>query len=299
MIPSPPRPVFRFAPSPNGALHLGHAYSALLNAKLAGETGGRLLLRIEDLDQVRCKREYEAAIVDDLAWLGIVFDPPPRRQSEHGADYARSLASLRARGLVYPCFCSRAEVAATAGGARDPDGAPIYSGACRALTPRALADRLAAGERAALRLDSARALGAAPQGLSWREFGEGEVESLRRADPAAWGDFVVRGKDNAASYHLAVVVDDALQGVTDVARGRDLYAATSAHRLLQALLGLPAPRYRHHRLVLDDEGAKMSKSASSPPLRALRDAGCSARDVRAALGFETTSASPRLGARLS
>jgi len=135
--------------------------------------------------------------------------------------------------------------------------------------------------------------------LSWREFGEGEVEALRRADPAVWGDFVVRGKDNAASYHLAVVVDDALQGVSDVARGRDLYAATSAHRLLQALLGLPAPRYRHHRLVLDDEGAKMSKSASSPPLRALREAGCSAREARAALGFETMAAPPRLVARLS
>ena len=298
MLP-PPRPVFRFAPSPNGLMHLGHAYSALLNAKLAGESGGRLLLRIEDLDQSRCKREYEAAIVDDLAWLGIVFDAPPRRQSEHVADYARALASLRARGLVYACFCSRAEIAAASEGARDPDGAPIYSGACRALTPRQVADRLAAGERAALRLDSARALAAAPRNLSWREFGEGETESFRRADPAAWGDFVVRGKDNAASYHLAVAVDDALQGVSDVARGRDLLAATSAHRLLQALLGLPAPRYRHHRLVLDDEGAKMSKSASSPALSALREQGYSARDVRAALGFEPTTAPPRLSARLS
>ena len=299
MTTQPQPPTFRFAPSPNGALHLGHAYSALLNAKLAGEAGGRLLLRIEDLDQGRCKREYEAAIVDDLAWLGIVFDASPRRQSEHVADYARALASLRARGLIYPCFCSRAEVAATAGGARDPDGAPIYSGACRALTPRELADRLAAGERAALRLNSARALAAAPRTLNWRELGEGESESLRRSDPAAWGDFVVRGKDNAASYHLAVAVDDALQGVSDVARGRDLLAATSAHRLLQALLGLPAPRYRHHRLVLDDEGAKMSKSASSPALSALREQGYSARDVRAALGFEPTTAPPRLSARLS
>jgi len=301
MVPSPPRPTFRFAPSPNGALHLGHAYSALFNARRAVETGGRLLLRIEDLDAARCKREYEAAIVEDLAWLGVVFDDPPIRQSERVADYARALASLSARGLVYPCFCSRAEVAATAGDARDPDGAPLYCGLCRALTPREAAQRLAAGERAALRLDSARALEAAPGELSWRECGEGDAESLRPADPSAWGDFVLRGKDNAASYHLAVVVDDALQGISDVARGRDLLAATSAHRLLQALLGLRAPRYRHHRLVLDAEGGKMSKSASSPPLHALRDAGYSARELRAALGFEALEALEplRLRARFS
>lgn len=298
MTTQPPRPTFRFAPTPNGALHLGHAYSALLNARLAAQTGGRLLLRIEDLDRGRCKREYEAAIEDDLTWLGLVFDGPPRRQSEHGEDYARALDALGARGLVYPCFCSRAQVAATAGGARDPDGAPLYSGACRALGAREVAARLAAGERAALRLDAARALAATPADLSWREWGEGAREALHPADPAAWGDFVLRGKDNAASYHLAVVVDDFSQGVSDVVRGRDLLNATSAHRLLQSLLGLAPPRYRHHRLVLDAKGAKMSKSASSPPLRALREAGYSAFEVRAALGFEECK-EPRLVVRFS
>ncbi|MGD0642954.1 MAG: tRNA glutamyl-Q(34) synthetase GluQRS, partial [Roseiarcus sp.] len=289
----PQRPTFRFAPSPNGALHLGHAYSALMNARLAAETGGRLLLRIEDLDPTRCKREFETAIEEDLAWLGLTFDAPPRRQSEHGQDYARALEALRARGLVYPCFCSRGQIAAAAGGARDPDGAPLYPGLCRALSSQEVAARLAAGERAALRLDAARALAAAPGDLCWREYGEGLQEALHRAEPAAWGDFVLRGKDNAASYHLAVVVDDALQEISDVVRGRDLLPATSAHRLLQALLDLESPRYRHHRLVLDAKGAKMSKSASSPPLRALREAGYSAFEVRAALGFEALG-EPRL-----
>jgi glutamyl-Q tRNA(Asp) synthetase len=294
----PPIPTFRFAPSPNGALHLGHAYSALMNQRLAAEVHGRLLLRIEDLDRTRCKREYEKAIIDDLDWLGLAFDAPPRRQSEHNKDYARALEALRARGLVYPCFCSRAQIAAAAGEARDPDDAPLYSGLCRALSPSEVARRLAAGERAALRLDAERALSQAPADLCWREFGEGGREELRRADPAVWGDFVLRGKDNAASYHLAVVVDDALQGVSDVARGRDLLPATSAHRLLQSLLDLAPPRYRHHRLALDANGAKMSKAASSPSLRALREAGYSARDVRAALGFEAVER-PRLSARLS
>jgi glutamyl-Q tRNA(Asp) synthetase len=292
------RPTFRFAPSPNGALHLGHAYSALLNQRLAAEADGRLLLRIEDLDRTRCKREYEAAIMDDLNWLGLAFDAPPRRQGEHAKDYARALETLRARGLVYPCFCSRAQIAAAPGAARDPDGAPLYPGLCRALSPREVAQRLAAGERAALRLDAARALAEAPADLCWREFGESAHGELRRADPASWGDFVLRGKDNAASYHLAVVVDDALQGVSDVVRGRDLLAATSAHRLLQSLLDLTPPRYRHHRLALDANGAKMSKGASSPPLRALREAGYSARDVRAALGFEEIE-QPRLVVRFS
>jgi glutamyl-Q tRNA(Asp) synthetase len=298
MTAQPPIPTFRFAPSPNGALHLGHAYSALLNQRLAAEAGGRLLLRIEDLDQTRCKREYEKAIMDDLSWLGLAFDAPPRRQSEHAKDYARALEILRARGLVYPCFCSRGQVAAAAGAARDPDGAPLYPGLCRALSPREVAKRLAAGERAALRLDAARALAKAPADLCWREFGESAQGELHRAVPAAWGDFVLRGKDNAASYHLAVVVDDTLQGVSDVVRGRDLLPATSAHRLLQSLLDLAPPRYRHHRLALDANGAKMSKAASSPPLRALREAGYSARDVRAALGFEEIE-QPRLVVRFS
>ena len=181
--------------------------------------------------------------------------------------------------------------------ARDPDGAPLYPGLCRALEPRDVAARLAAGERAALRLDAARALAEAPADLSLARIRRGRAEALHRADPAAWGDFVLRGKDDAASYHLAVVVDDALQGVSDVVRGRDLLAATSAHRLLQALLGLAAPRYRHHRLVLDAKGAKMSKSASSPPLRALRAAGYSALRGARRAGFRAPN-EPRLDGAL-
>jgi glutamyl-Q tRNA(Asp) synthetase len=275
---------FRFAPTPNGALHLGHAYSALMNARLAAAAGGRLLLRIEDLDRTRCKPEYESAIRDDLAWLAVAFAGAPRRQSDHAEDYERALGALRARGLAYPCFCSRGIVAAAASG-RDPDGAPLYSGTCRSLTPHEAAARLTAGEAAAWRLDSRRARAVAPTELTWHEFGEGETEVGCIADAAAWGDFVLRGRDAVASYHLAVVVDDALQAVSDVVRGRDLLAATSAHRLLQLLLGLPAPRYRHHRLVLDANGDKMSKSAASTPLAALRALGATPDDLRVALGF--------------
>ena len=256
-------PVLRFAPSPNGALHLGHAYSALMNARLAAELGGRLILRIEDLDRARCKARFEAAIVDDLAWLGIHFPAPWRRQSEHGDDYAAALARLDRRGLVYPCFCTRSEVARASDGRRDPDGAPLYPGTCRALSTAEAHARLARGEKAAYRLDMRRAREAAPADLSWREFGEGAAPFERAATPAVWGDVVLSGRDLAASYHLAVVVDDALQRVTDVVRGRDLFEATAVHRLLQALLGSPAPRYHHHRLVLDPSGAKLSKSRQS------------------------------------
>jgi glutamyl-Q tRNA(Asp) synthetase len=277
-------PVLRFAPSPNGALHLGHAYSALMNDRIAAETKGRVLLRIEDLDRTRCKPQFEAAIVEDLAWLGLRF-PAPRRQSDHRGDYAAPLARLDQRGLVYPCFCSRAEVTRAAAGQHDPDGAPLYPGACRALSPAEARDRLARGDKAAFRLDMQRAIDAAPARLCWTEYGEGAVPSQRSATPEVWGDVVLRGRDLAASYHLAVVVDDALQGVTDVARGRDLMVATAVHRLLQALLGLPEPRYRHHRLVLDQEGAKLSKSRQSISLAELRAAGLAPGDVRAALGF--------------
>jgi glutamyl-Q tRNA(Asp) synthetase len=279
-----PVPVLRFAPSPNGALHLGHAYSALLNRRLADNTGGRLLLRIEDLDRSRCKPAFEAAIVDDLDWLGIRFDGSPRRQSEHGEDYAAALQRLDSLGLVYPCFCSRAEVARAAAG-RDPDGAPLYAGACRALSPGERRARLARGDKAASRLDMGRAIGLGAARIGWLEFGEGFAAEERAAEPAAWGDVVLRGRDLAASYHLAVAVDDALQGVTDVVRGRDLIAATSVHRLLQSLLGLPAPRYRHHRLVLAPDGAKLSKSRGSPTLASLRANGVTAEAIRATLGF--------------
>jgi glutamyl-Q tRNA(Asp) synthetase len=275
----------RFAPSPNGPLHLGHAYSALLNARLAAETKGRLLLRIEDLDRTRCKAQYEAAIIDDLAWLGLRFEAPPRRQSEHGDDYAAALARLDDRGLVYPCFCSRSDVARACGGRRDPDGAPLYAGTCRSLEAADAGARLKRGESASFRLDMRRALAAAPQPLHWSEYGESAVATERTAEPAVWGDVVLRGRDLAASYHLAVVVDDAEQGVSDVVRGRDLLAATAVHRLMQELLGLPAPRYRHHRLVLDANGAKLSKSRQSSSLAELGKRGLGPGDVRAALGF--------------
>jgi glutamyl-Q tRNA(Asp) synthetase len=277
-------PVFRFAPTPNGALHLGHAYSALLNRRLADENGGRLLLRIEDLDRTRCKPAYEAAMVADLEWLSLRFDGPIRRQSEHRDDYSAALDRLDSAGLVYPCFCSRAQVSRAAAG-RDPDGAPLYGGACRALSRTELAARLKRGDRPAMRLDMNQALVLAPARIAWIEYGEGAEPHERSAEPEAWGDIVLRGRDLAASYHLAVTVDDALQGVTDVVRGRDLLAATSVHRLLQELLGLPAPRYRHHRLVLDPAGNKLSKSLGSTSLAVLRAKGVSAEEIRGTLGF--------------
>jgi len=277
--------VLRFAPSPNGALHLGHAYSALMNERLAAEIGGRVILRIEDLDRARCKPHFEAAIVHDLAWLGLRFPAPWRRQSEHGVDYAAALAQLGRQGLVYPCFCTRSEVARASAGLRDPDGAPLYAGTCRALASAEAHARLACGEKAAFRLDMGRALAVAPARLSWVEYGEGVAASERAAAPAVWGDIVLKGRDLAASYHLAVVVDDALQGVTHVVRGRDLLAATAVHRLLQALLLCPAPRYRHHRLVLDRSGAKLSKSRQSESVAELRGIGLRPGEIRAALGF--------------
>ncbi len=278
-------PILRFAPSPNGALHLGHAYSALMNERLAAETNGRLLLRIEDLDRARCKPQHEAAMIDDLAWLGLRFDAPRRRQSEHGDDYASALARLEAGGLIYRCFCTRSEVERASEGRRDPDGAPLYGGTCRGLAQDEVRARLARGEKAASRLNMHRALDAAPGSLFWSEFGEGAIPTERPAEPAVWGEVVLRGRDLAASYHLAVVIDDALQGVSDVVRGRDLLAATSVHRLLQDLLGLPAPRYRHHRLVIGSTGAKLSKSRQSLSLGELRERGVSSGEVRAALGF--------------
>jgi glutamyl-Q tRNA(Asp) synthetase len=283
------RSVFRFAPSPNGRLHLGHAYSALLNAAMAAKVDGRFLLRIEDIDRSRCKPEYERAIVADLAWLGLTFAQAPRRQSAHAVDYAGALESLAARGLVYPCFCTRGEIARASSGARDPDGAPLYPGTCRRMGANAREARLARGGNAAMRLDMARALALAPADLHWREYCEGTVETRVQADPSVWGDFVLKRRDMAASYHLAVVVDDALQRVSDVVRGSDLFQATSAHRLLQTLLALPAPRYRHHRLVRDSAGEKMSKSASSTTLEDLRRKGVAASEVRAALGFGEAS----------
>lgn len=284
-------PVFRFAPSPNGYLHLGHAYSALLNDKLARESGGRLLLRIEDIDTTRCRPEYEAAIYDDLAWLGVAFERPVRRQSDHLGDYRDALATLDRMGLVYPSFESRAELArlVSARGAswpHDPDGSPLYPGEASAL-PKAERERLiASGAPYALRLDMAKAI-ACTGPLTWQEDGagpDGETGPVA-ARPQAWGDVVLARKDTPTSYHLSVAVDDALQAITDVVRGQDLFHATSVHRLLQALLGLPAPRYRHHRLVLDREGRKLAKSTGATGLRELRIQGLSPEDIRTRLGL--------------
>jgi glutamyl-Q tRNA(Asp) synthetase len=277
-------PVFRFAPSPNGRLHLGHAASALLNQRLAAETGGRFLLRIEDIDTTRCRPEFEAAIFEDLAWLGLDWEMPAMRQSARFACYGEALDGLAARGLTYPCFCSRREIAAdSAGLGCDPDGAPLYSGRCRKLTSEEVQARIAAGEPAAFRLRMAEA--AAQVGpLAWLEGPPTEACETIPADPLAWGDAVLRRKEFPASYHIAVVIDDSAQGVTHVVRGRDLCQATSLHRLLQALLGLPAPRYFHHGLIADGAGEKLAKSRGSPALADLRAAGVSAEDVRRMAG---------------
>ena len=279
-------PVFRFAPSPNGYLHLGHALSALLNADMAQAAGGRLLLRIEDIDETRCRPEYEAAIYEDLAWLGITFAPPVRRQSEHYDDYRAALAKLDAMDLIYPSFESRAEIAALAVG-QDPDGAPLYAGTAKMLSTAERARRMNAGEPFALRLDMAEAIERTGQ-LTWQETGAGQSGETGpiEADPSAWGDVILARKETPTRYHLAVVVDDAAQGVTDIVRGRDLFHATSVHRLLQALLGLAAPRYHHHRLILDNAGRKLSKSTLATGLRELRAGGATPVDIRKAVGLD-------------
>ena len=283
-------PVFRFAPSPNGYLHVGHALSALLNADRAKAARGRLLLRIEDIDETRCRPEYEAAIYQDMAWLGIAWEQPVRRQSEHYDDYRAALARLEALGLVYPSFESRAEIAAHVAARepwpRDPDGAPLYPGNAKTMAPAERARRMAA-EPYALRLDMAAAL-ARVGPLTWEETGagpSGETGSIA-ANPAAWGDAILARKETPTSYHLAVAVDDASQGVTEVVRGRDLFHSTSVHRLLQALLGLPAPRYHHHCLILDADGNKLAKSTLATGLRELRAHGASAADIRKLAGLD-------------
>jgi glutamyl-Q tRNA(Asp) synthetase len=295
--------IFRFAPSPNGHLHLGHAYSAVLNARMAQEAGGRLLLRIEDIDATRCRPEYEAAIFEDLRWLGLAWEEPVRRQSQHLAVYTDALARLAARGLVYPSFESRAEIAALVAARerdgpwpRDPDGAPLYPGTAKALAPRERDRRMAAGDPCALRLDMAAALtavgaagGAADGagGLVWSETGAGPSGETGRvpAQPSSWGDIVLARKEIPTSYHLCVVIDDALQGISHVVRGQDLFAATSLHRLLQILLVLPQPIYHHHRLILDGDGRKLSKSTRATGLRELRAGGASPADIRSMIGL--------------
>ena len=284
-------PVFRFAPSPNGYLHLGHALSALLNADLARESGGRLLLRIEDIDHTRCKPVYEQAIHDDLAWLGVAWDQPVRRQSQHFDAYRDALAQLQAQDLVYASFESRGDIAAlvTARGdnrPRDPDGAPLYPGRRDAMSDGERRARMEAGEPYALRLDMTQAI-ARTGDLTWNEIGQGPDGQTGgiAARPQAWGDGILARKEMPTSYHLSVVVDDALQGVTDVVRGQDLFWSTSVHRLLQALLGLPQPAYRHHRLIRDPAGRKLSKSTQATALRALRAGGETLAGIRRTVGL--------------
>jgi glutamyl-Q tRNA(Asp) synthetase len=288
------RPVVRFAPSPNGYLHLGHALSALMNFRLAREAGGRFLLRIEDIDRTRCRPDYEAAIYHDLAWLGLAWEEPVRRQSEHLADYRGAVERLERAGLIYPSFESRADIArlvalreATGPWPRDPDGAPLYPGTANRMGPDERARRVGAGEPYALRLDMAAATARAGA-LAWREQGAGPAgeHGTIAATPGDWGDVILARKDVPTSYHLSVVLDDAVQGVTDVVRGQDLFAATSVHRLLQALLGLPEPTYRHHRLIRDDDGRKLSKSTRATALRELRAGGATPGDVARMVGLE-------------
>ena len=285
-------PVFRFAPSPNGYLHLGHALSALLNHDMAKAANARLLLRIEDIDIARCRPEYEQAIHDDLAWLGIAYERPVRRQSEHTAAYAHALDRLKAMDLVYPAFMSRGEVkryvadqeATGKQWPRDPDGAPLYPPNDRKLSRAEAEARIAAGDQHVWRLDMAKALATFKDELSFIETGPDHAGTLT-LDPAAWGDVMLWRWDAPSSYHLSVVVDDALQGVTHVVRGLDLFAATPVHRLLQTLLGLPAPLYHHHRLILGRDGRKLSKSQGDTALSALKTAGLSPFDIRARLGL--------------
>lgn len=282
------RAVLRFAPSPNGELHLGHALSAIVGHDMARHLGGRFLVRIEDIDIQRTREQHVAAILDDLAWLGLAWEEPVLRQSRHFADYGRAAERLSAMGLLYPCFATRAELEAATqrtDAVRDPDGAPLYPGLHKGLTAAEVARRRAAGEPMALRLDMDRALaraseltGGAP--LSFTELdAEGRPEQVV-AEPGRWGDVVLVRKDTPTSYHLSVVVDDARQRITHVTRGRDLFAATDLHRLLQVLLGLPEPLYHHHRLIEGADGRKLAKSGGARTLRDWRAAGASVADIR-------------------
>lgn len=272
----------RFAPSPTGYLHLGHAHAALFAARAAG-AGGRFLLRVEDIDLSRCRPEFETAIIEDLSWLGLRWEQPVRRQSEHFDDYRASLDRLTARGLIYPCFCTRKqiadEIAHSQQAPHGPDG-PIYPGTCRSLGAAERNRRIASGAPYALRLDVARATRDAGA-LTWHD----RIRGVQAATPEVFGDVVLARKDTPASYHLAVTVDDALQGVSLVTRGEDLFAATHLHRLLQTLLDLPTPDYHHHGLLTNAAGERLAKRDRALTLRALREAGKSATEVRALAGF--------------
>lgn len=272
--------VTRFAPSPTGFLHLGHAFSALTawNASRHGD-GGQFILRLEDIDRQRCRDHYATAMLEDLAWLGLSWEEPVRRQSEHFPTYQSALERLSARGVLYPCFCSRKDIAAAGQAPQGPEG-PLYPGLCRALPDAERARRLAAGAPHALRLDVGKSLEQCGA-LSWLDLGAG----LQAVQPHSFGDPVLARRDSPTSYHLSVVVDDALQGVTLVTRGHDLFAATPLHRLLQALLDLPTPTYFHHPLLTDASGRRLAKRDGDTSLRSLRHAGHTPEQVQAMAGF--------------
>jgi len=278
-------PVLRFAPSPNGRLHLGYAYSALYTWNAAALLGGTALLRIEDIDAERSKPEFVAAISEDLHWLGLDWPQPVIRQSERMDAYADAGNALRDHGLLYPCFCSRSEIAAAADGT-DPDGAPLYPGTCRHLDRGIQIERLQRGDPVQFRLDTGKAMDRVGM-LTFTVVGPLVTDrpQIRHARPERWGDVVLQRKGTPSSYHLSVVVDDAAQGVTHVTRGRDMEAATDIHALLQLLLDLPAPIYNFHRLILDDEGRKLAKSKGSESLADLRAKGWTPEDVRRAVGL--------------
>lgn len=281
-------PVFRFAPSPNGSLHLGHAYSALLNQKMAQEMDGRMLLRMEDIDRERCTPGLEAPMLDDLEWIGLSWEQPVRRQSEHFPVYQEALNRLIEMELVYPAFLSRSgikreiERSDISDWPHDPDGAPLYPATERELSKRQQQARMAAGQPYAWRLNMDRALETVGKQLVWQEFASREQIN---ASPQAWGDVIIARRDMPTSYHLSVVIDDALQAITHVVRGKDLYDATSVHRLLQHLFGIEPPLYHHHRLVLDDDGNKLSKSRKDTSLRSLCDQGVTRQEICDLIGL--------------
>ncbi|SFJ90012.1 glutamyl-Q tRNA(Asp) synthetase [Pseudovibrio ascidiaceicola] len=282
-------PVYRFAPSPNGHLHLGHAYSAILNDEAAKQNGGRFLLRIEDIDTIRCTPQLQEDMLEDLKWLGLHWETPVRKQSEHFSEYTKALAQLEAMGLVYKAYLTRAQIkrffaeqdASDTPWPRDPDGAPLYPGDDNVLSVQEQQAFQNSAAPYALRLNMAKAIELAGSALSWNEAHQGKIQ----ADPAAWGDVVLARKDTPTSYHLSVVVDDSLQGITHVLRGKDLYHATSVHRLLQTLLDLPEPHYEHHDLILDETGRKLAKSAKDTSLRELRASGATPLQIREELGL--------------
>jgi glutamyl-Q tRNA(Asp) synthetase len=265
--------VTRFAPSPTGELHLGSAYSAWVAWTRARAAGGTFLVRIEDIDIRRCKREFETAILADLAWLGLASDGAVRRQSDHFAEYGKVLDRLDARGLVYPCFCTRADIAASAGAPQGPDG-PLYPGTCRHLSAQERRDRIAAGVEHCLRLDAAKAAAeAGPYGFI------DEKRGTIAGEPLLFGDVVIARKDTPTSYHLSVTHDDHLQGITLVTRGEDLLPSTHVHVLLQKLLGYETPLYAHHRLLTAPDGKRLAKRDKSLTLRALREGGKTPEEV--------------------